>query len=217
MRWIHFPLLLVLTFAATAGSARAAALPGLASRMAGDLDGQLAERLGVHDREARRQYGMVLTTIVSLDNVELASPLSRLLVEELGTQFVDMGYKLQEIRKGRNVLFHPNKGELLLTRRAEQVDSASITSSLMLTGTYTATSKHIRFNVKVIDSSSNEVLAMSSGTLEVSREARELMVDGSGRNFNAVSPKVYTTFASAPDYMRHVPFWEQQRRAAQQQ
>ncbi|MBG0777187.1 MAG: hypothetical protein H0S85_12245 [Desulfovibrionaceae bacterium] len=172
-------------------AALAGALPDTAALLAQDLDGQLVQRFHLQEGPAKG-YGLIVTTPVSLDDLEVSSPLARQLGEELATWFVRSGYKVQEIRKGRNVLIAPKKGEMLLTRRTKLLDSDNVRSSLILTGTYLTTTKNVRFSVRIMDAGSNEVLAMSSVTLPVTSEVYEVLSDGGPRSVSGLRPTVAT-------------------------
>ncbi|AGW14532.1 FlgO family outer membrane protein [Megalodesulfovibrio gigas] len=176
-----------------AAPARAGTLPALAQALADDLHFQVGEQIGLSG-EVGQGYRLIVTTPVNLNSLEIASPLARQLAEELATNFSKAGYVIQEIRRGNTILFRPDQGELLLTRRVGLVNDRNIRGALILAGTYVATSRHVRFTIKLMDAGSNDVLAMSSLSLPVDPEAMELMDDGSGSPDLSVAPSVRTTF-----------------------
>lgn len=148
-------------------------LPDIAVTLGQTLDAQLVERLGLLEGPAKG-YSLIVTTPVDLSNLERTSPLARQMGEELSLWFVASGYRLQEIRKGRTVLFEPGAGEMLLTRRTKLLGNENIRSSLIMATTYTQTLTSVRFNVRLIHAATNEVLAMASQTLRLSGESRML-------------------------------------------
>lgn len=162
--------------AAAVDTAQAENMPQRARCMARELDWQLVSKLNLMP-EAERKHSMIITTPVNLNNLGAASPLARQLAEEMAVWFVMAGYRVQEIRKGKNVLFEPEKGELLLTRHVRLLDNKNINSSLILTGTYIATYKHVRFNMRLVHAASNDVLAMSSLTLPITPEMYQMVGD----------------------------------------
>ncbi|WP_167512469.1 FlgO family outer membrane protein [Oceanidesulfovibrio marinus] len=187
---IVLSLLLLLIFA---GPAMGARLPRMAQALAEDLNQQMAEKLG---QSALGNNGptLVVTTPVNLNDLETASPLSRLLAEELAMQFTKTGYRVQEIRKGVSVLFKPQTGELMLTRRVFLLGERAVQSALVLIGTYTTTTQNVRFNIRLVHAASNEVLAMSSMSLPLDSEARQLMGDAEMSSNAGIAPTVYTQF-----------------------
>jgi hypothetical protein len=175
----------------TAGLACAGALPDMAAELADELNSQLVSRHG-----GGQGVSMIITTPVNLSTLETASPLARLMAEEMSTWFVSMGYRVQEIRRSSNILFSPQKGEMVLTRRAQMLDQRTPQAALILTGTYTVTSRNVRFNFRLMHAGTNEIVAMTSGTLNVNREIAELMSDnGMGMG---IRPSVATKISSNP-------------------
>ncbi|MFW5733883.1 MAG: FlgO family outer membrane protein [Oceanidesulfovibrio sp.] len=183
-------LLLLLIFA---GPAMGAKLPAMAQALAEDLSLQIADKLG-QSVLGKNGPALIVTTPVNLNDLETASPLSRLLAEEMATHFTKSGYQVQEIRKGTSVLFRPQTGELMLTRRVHLLSERAVQSALVLTGTYTTTSKHVRFNIRLVHAASEEVLAMSSMSLPLDSEARELLGDAMTSREPGLAPSVYTRF-----------------------
>jgi len=187
--------LTLLLLSSLASPAMAGTLPKMAAEMADELDAQLARKLAMSQRPLR-DVAMLVTTPADLGNLQATSALSRLVAEEMATWFVSVGYKVQELRKGRMVLTAPGKGELLLTRQANLLDQKNIDSAVILAGTYTVTSKHVRFNMKLIHTASNEVLAMCSSSLDMTPEVREMVLGGGGLNFTGLEPSVSTRLGS---------------------
>jgi len=183
------PLILLLALCSLAAPAAAGVLPDMAAELADELHSQLALKMG-----GSKGYSMIVTTPVNLSTLESASPLARLIAEEMSTWFVSLGYRVQEIRRSNNILFSPNKGEMILTRRAQMLDQKTPAASLILTGTYTATSRNVRFNMRLMNAATSEIVAMASGTLPVNREVYELMGDGSMSM--GIRPSVGTKLAS---------------------
>lgn len=186
---------LVVLLLSMTGQALAGTLPKMAADMADELDAQLAQRMGMSQRPLR-DVSMLVTTPADLGNLQATSALSRLVAEEMATWFVSMGYNVQELRKGRMVLTAPGKGELLLTRRSNLLEQKNIDSAVILAGTYTVTSRHVRFNMKLIHTASNEVLAMCSASLNMTPEVRELVLGSGGLNYTGLEPNVSTRLHS---------------------
>ncbi|MGE4299351.1 MAG: FlgO family outer membrane protein [Desulfovibrionaceae bacterium] len=157
-------------------AAAAQSLQDVAVSMAGDLDAQLVERLGLPEAPAKGTT-MIVTTPVNINDLGSASPLARQVAEEVAGIFVRAGYRVQEIRKGKNILFGPGQGEMLLTRRVDLLDQGNVRSAVILTGTYTVTQRHVRFNLRLVHAPTNEVLAMTAATLPVNIEMYPLLAE----------------------------------------
>lgn len=175
-------------------AAAAQSLPQAASQVATSIDKQLAERLGLFETPVKG-YSLVITTPVDVNDLEMANPLARQMSEELATWFVQAGYKVQEIRKSRGVMFAPRKGEIMITRKQRLLANENLRTTLMLSGTYTQTPNHVRFNIRLLHAPTNEVLAMSSGTLPLTQELRSLLASGYATNMRMTgySPSVNTS------------------------
>ncbi|MDL2271780.1 hypothetical protein LJC23_01965 [Desulfovibrio sp. OttesenSCG-928-I05] len=172
-------------------------VPQAASALARHIDRQLAARLGQPDSPARG-VSLAVTVPVNVNNLEESNPLARQVAEELSRWFVQSGYSVQELRKGSDVLIDPEIGEILLTRRANILDRSPIHSAAVLMGTYTITSRHVRFNIKMMHSTSRDLLGMATVSVPITSEIRPLLGlrPGGGGNLQAMSgiePSVRTT------------------------
>ena len=164
-------------------------IPVVADILATQLDGQLRNKLGIELGDAVN-YGVIVTPPVALNDLEETSPLALQMGEELSRWFVTTGYNVQEIRKGRSVLFEPRGGEFILSRRVHILANENVKATIIVAGTYTQTLNRIRFNMRFIHAPTNEVLAMATQTLPLNAEMRMLSV-GSHEIFGVV-PSVGT-------------------------
>jgi hypothetical protein len=73
------------------------------------------------------------------------------------------------------VLFEPEQGELLLTRKERLLGSGKVATQAIVGGTYTVTPQNIRFNIRIVATGSWQVLAMSSMTVPLSPETAALL------------------------------------------
>lgn len=156
-----------------APSGSAATVPQAASAIGNDLDRQAADRLGQESPVCG--LSLSVTTPVDLNSLEESNALARQMQEEIARWFVQAGYDVQEIRKGASVLFEPDQGELLLTRRQRLLGSTRISSTAIVSGTYTVTPKNVRFNIKIVATGNREVLAMSTMTVPINGEIAALL------------------------------------------
>lgn len=182
----------LLTFLVLAAQARAEdSVPTAARTIAAELDAQLADRLGMMEGPAKGT-SLIVSTPVSLENMEQSCPLARLLGEELAFWFVKNGYRVREVRKTKNLMLDPGTGEVGLSRDLRFVDSRYVQSAVLLTATYTQTSRHVRFNVRLLHAPTGEVLAMASETLRISHETSELLDDKARKDARRIRPSVAT-------------------------
>lgn len=143
-------------------------IPQLASEMGVELDTQLSQLTS--------RVTMIVTTPVNLRNLNESSALGLQLSEEFAHYFVSMGYRVQEARKGSGLFFDELNGEMLLTRNPEYLANTDVSSAVVMVGTYVRTNRSVRVNIRLLHTPTNEVLAMSSGTIPLSSEVRSLLL-----------------------------------------
>ncbi|MEZ0574663.1 FlgO family outer membrane protein [Halodesulfovibrio aestuarii] len=166
-------------------------IPVVADTLAMQLDAQLRQRLDLDEGDVEG-YDVIVTTPVALNDLEETSSLARQMGEELSRWFVTSGYKVQEIRKGRSVLFEPRGGEFVLSRRTHVLANENVRATIIVAGTYTQTLNRVRFNMRFIHAPTNEVLAMATQTLPLNAEMRLLTVGSNDKR--GIVPSVGTTF-----------------------
>lgn len=188
-------LLLPLT-AAAAGN-----VPTAATRIAKQLDEQLMMRYAGTDPAeskksqqalARANIMIMGTTPANLNDLNEASPLARQMMEEISRWLINAGYRFQELRKGRDIYFDKRKGEFILTRDVNRLANKIGTSQAIMAGTYVVSGEQVRFNIRLIHTTSNEVLAMGSGTIPITEDLLPLLRDPSPGGKGGVTPSVNT-------------------------
>lgn len=168
-------------------------VPQAASAMARSIDRQVAERL-LTDTPVTG-VSLAVTVPVDVNDLDASSPLARQVAEELARWFVQAGYHVQEIRKGRMLLVEPGNGEKLLTRRDGHLANRNVESAAILTGTYSVTSKNVRFNIRILQTATLDVLGMATVSVPLTSEVKSLLGNtggGSVRSFADFGPSVGT-------------------------
>lgn len=150
-------------------------VPKAANAAAKDIDKQLMRLLGeAHSRSALR---IAFTVPASLDNLQKTNTLARQMSEELARGLKTMGYRVLELRKGIEIVMTPGVGELFLTRDATKLAKDQVHAELLLTGTYTISSRGVRFNIRLLHMDSTEVIAMATSTVPVYKEILPLLIE----------------------------------------
>ena len=167
-------------------------VPQAASAMARQIDRQIAYRL-LQPETPTTGVSLAVTVPVDVNNLEESNPLARQMAEELARWFVQAGYSVQEIRKGHAVLYEQGTGEMLLTRRTNLLEKHSIKSAAILTGTYTVTNRVVRFNIRVLQTASQEVLGMATISVPLSSELKPLLGMAMHSVGMGIEPSVMTT------------------------
>ncbi|CAK7047514.1 MAG: hypothetical protein DELT_00890 [Desulfovibrio sp.] len=197
LAWILAAFLLVGLAATHAGASRSVEgiVPQAASAMGRQMDRQIAARLMQAETPALG-VSLAITVPVDVNDLDASNPLARQMAEELTRWFVQAGYHVQEIRKGRMVLVEPGNGEKLLTRRENLLAKREVTSAAILTGTYSVTSKNVRFNIRILHTATQDVLGMATVSVPITSEVKSLLGNGTashGRTLAGIGPSVGTT------------------------
>lgn len=161
--------------------ARAATVPQVISAMGREMDRQMKSRFGGDDEGQAPAISLSVTTPMDINDLEASNALARQVREELARFFVQAGYQVQEIRKGRDVMFEPYTGEMLLTREERLLGRRSVNSTAIVAGTFTVTPEHVRFNVNIVRTCDREVLAMSTQSVPMNREVAALVGRGTAK------------------------------------
>ena len=83
-----------------------------------------------------------------------------------------------------------NIDDVMHLRDVRQLASTSGTSQAILAGTYVTTSDQVRFSIRLIHTSSNEVLAMGTATVPITDDLRPLVREA--RPGDGLAPSVRT-------------------------
>ncbi len=104
------------------------------------------------------EKSLIMATIVNIDALEQTSMLGRLVSEQLSTRLAQGGMKMLEMKLRNSVYLKRGQGELMLTREIGEVASAHNAQAVVV-GSYAETRDAVFINVKVIQPSTNLVLA----------------------------------------------------------
>lgn len=188
------PLLLLLAvltlLLSVQGCSARGTVPTAADSMAEQMDKQILARfghrgdgdlstdsIGTQNRQVRERLNIMGTVPVNINNLEVSCALGRQMMEEVSRWFINAGYKVQELRKGRDIFFQQRQGEMVLTRDTRLLATRSVTSEAILAGTYVVSPDQVRFSLRLIHTPSNEVLAMGTATVPITPDVRPLLVD----------------------------------------
>lgn len=161
-------------------------VPSAAESIGKQLDEQIIHRYAAlshagsqNQRVARTRAKMVIlgTVAANLNDLNASCPLSRQMSEEISSYMMKRGYRFQELRKGSYIRIHPTTGEMLLTRDVKNLEAPVGVGHAILAGTYVVGTNNIRFNMRLIHVSSNEVLAMASASVPISDDIAPLLFD----------------------------------------
>lgn len=124
------------------------------------------------------------TTPASINNLEQANPLARQMLEEVSSNLVNLGYRYEELRKGKDIRFDKRTGEFILTRDVRKLANRSGVAQAILAGTYVISGEQVRFTISLISTTSTEVIAKGTATVPITPDLmpllQENMPTGSG-------------------------------------
>lgn len=175
-------------------------VPEAAECIGKQLDNQIMQRFtgqsaGFADsssqRATRGRFMIMGTTPANINNLEQASPLARQMTEEISRWLMNKGYRYDELRKGKYIRFDQKVGEFILTRKVPQLASTTGYGQAILAGTYVVSGEDVRFNISLICTNSNEVLAKATATVPITPDLRPMLVENYGPNSGTL-PSVYT-------------------------
>jgi hypothetical protein len=182
--------ILLMPMAAAAGAATRGTVPIAADDMAEAMDKQILGHFGIeppgffaktdqqhHPLKIRKALSISCTVAVDLNNLESSSPVGRQISEEMARWFVQAGYRVKEIRKGRNVHVDAKRGEMVLTRDVRKLLTTDVTTEAVLAGTYVVTPQQVRFSMRLLHVPTNEILAMATATVPVTDDLKPLLHD----------------------------------------
>ena len=115
------------------------------------------------------------TTPASINNLEQANPLARQMLEEVSSNLVNLGYRYEELRKGKDIRFDKHTGEFILTRDVRKLANRSGVAQAILAGTYVISGEQVRFTISLISTTSTEVIAKGTATVPITPDLMPLL------------------------------------------
>ncbi|MBO4368552.1 MAG: hypothetical protein J5803_00405 [Desulfovibrio sp.] len=161
--------------------------------------GQGPERASVREALARSRFLIMGTTPVNLNTLTQSCPLARQMTEEISSNLMALGYRYEELRKGKDIRFDRTTGELNLTRSVRQLTNQYGKGQAILAGTYVMSDNNVRFSISLIHTLTNEVLAKASATVPITNDMFSLIDESpvydptrSSQSGNFRLPNTYT-------------------------
>jgi len=113
-------------------------------------------------RPALKNKEIAILTFANLNNLEEAEPLGRHLQEKLGHALFELGFRIIEIRLGKDIRFQPLVGELDLTRVKELLKRSEFPEiESLVIGTYLDAGDYVHVNARLVELSNSTVKASS--------------------------------------------------------
>lgn len=125
------------------------------------------------------QGTLAIATISDSSLIETSSPLGRMISDQLGARFVQLGYNVSEVRLRNDINVQQSydgvwDGEYVLSRDRTQL-AAKTNARSVVSGTYVVGSDSVLVNLRMIDVTSARVLAAYDYSLPMTDDVRRLV------------------------------------------
>jgi TolB-like protein len=117
---------------------------------------------------------LIIATVVNIDALDQTSTLGRLVSEQVSTRLAQGGLKMLEMKLRNNVYLKRNQGELMLTREIGEV-ARTHDAQAVVVGSYAETPDSVFVNIKVIQPTTNLVLAGHDFVLQKDSTVRAMV------------------------------------------
>lgn len=149
-------------------------------------------------RPALKNQEIGVLTFANLNNLEEAEPLGRRLQEKLAHALFDLGFRIVEIRVGKDIRFRPLVGELNLTRVQELLNESKFAGlKLLVMGTYIDAGDYIYVNGRIVELETAQVKASGEIKIEKGKYLAKLLELGDDKETDRSA--VYERFPVKPD------------------
>ncbi len=156
---------------------------GTVSVIAPDFFGigeNLASQLEMNLRQhAGKGGGLLMTTLVNIDDLYQTSSFGRTLTEALSTRMFRRGFGVVEVRKTAELMIKNNSGELMLSRNAELL-AKELEVQAIVVGTYALTPNSVIINMKMLEVDSQEVVSVAGLEIQRSSNINHLLASSAG-------------------------------------
>lgn len=117
---------------------------------------------------AMKNQEIGILSFANLNNLEEVEPLGRLLQERLSHALFDLGFRIVEIRRGKEINFAPLIGELNLTRLKEKLKRTEFREiKALVLGTYIDAGDYIFVRSQLVDLENS--LIRASGEIKIKK------------------------------------------------
>ncbi len=123
-----------------------------------------------------------ITTFANLNHLEESEPFGRYLQERLSYHLFSSGFRLKELRMGKQNRFIPKTGELNITRLKNELKEAGYGNlKSIIIGTYIDAGEHYYVNAKLIELRNSLVRASGELRIKKGKYLKEL-IDADRKN-----------------------------------
>ena len=117
---------------------------------------------------------LIVATVVNIDALDKSSTMGRLISEQVAGRFTQAGYRMVEMKFGNAVYVKRDQGELMLTREINNL-AKSYDAQAVVVGTYGESNDFLYVNLKIIQPTTNVVLAVHDYVMPLDNTVKSLM------------------------------------------
>ena len=96
-----------------------------------------------------KQEPVIVTSLVNIDDMRKSSAMGRMSSEIIANRLAQHGYKIQEIKMGRDIMINEPEGEFILSREMQQIGHKYNVQGFIV-GTYAASEKRRNADSQVL-------------------------------------------------------------------
>jgi TolB-like protein len=122
----------------------------------------------------RKDAPLMVASFVDSENIASTSDFGRMLSQQFSTQFVNNGYNVVEVLLRDNIHISEKGGEFLLSRKAKDL-SRQYDLHAAVVGTYVVGHDTVFVNSKVVDISTNTILAAYNFNIALEENVKRML------------------------------------------
>ncbi len=132
-----------------------------------------AQTLGDRAESLAKDKPLIVTTVVSINNLKQSSPFGRLVSELIANRLEQRGYLVRDVRYMGALEIRPETGERVLSREVEKI-SEKIKAQAVVAGTYAVAGKEIYLDLRVLKADNAELLSSVDVVIPLDENTRGL-------------------------------------------
>lgn len=121
-----------------------------------------------------RHEPLLGATFVDINNLEVSSPLGRVIGEQLGSKFAQQGFTVIELKMRSNIFVKEGAGEFMLSRSIKEI-SQSHNAAAVIVGTYAVARQSVFVQARLIRATDNLILASYDYVLPLGPDVKALL------------------------------------------
>lgn len=133
-----------------------------------------AQMLGERSEGLAKDRPIIVTTIVSVDDLKQSTTFGRLVSELIANRLEQRGYLVRDVRYMGALELRPETGERVLSREASKV-SRSINAQAVVAGTYAIGGWKIYLNLRLLKADNAELLSSVDVVIPLNDNTRPLV------------------------------------------